>query len=298
MPIEIHCPNCKRKYAVIEEYIGRSVVCANVTCESRFIATVEKMQDDEAVAAEFFEVTNDPVSFNPIEPVKLFQPTRPSTGSADDQADHESASSEENEGFHAALDTPHVSGAHPVTADPMNVKETTLETPQVSDTPQSPLQEAVDLEFKTDLELDATKRSKNQFWGMAKKVLGDASTHVSNAGVAVSSKAASFGSSGVAKATEVGKQTFIAANAAIDASGAKETIKATASVVSGKLDEVSGKRLVELLEKKLAIQDSYNDILATRLAEALDRIKALEDRVDRFITESLTAKTSASEIQR
>ena len=68
--------------------------------------------------------------------------------------------------------------------------------------------------------------------------------------------------------------------------------------MSGKLDEVSGKRLVELLEKKLAIQDSYNDILATRLAEALDRIKALEDRVDRFITESLTAKTIESEIQR
>ena len=50
--------------------------------------------------------------------------------------------------------------------------------------------------------------------------------------------------------------------------------------MAGKLDEVSGKRLVELLEQKLRVQDSYNDVLATRLADAIERISILEDRLN------------------
>ena len=46
-----------------------------------------------------------------------------------------------------------------------------------------------------------------------------------------------------------------------------------------KLDQITGKRLLELLEEKLEIQDAYNDILATRLAEALERIAKLEARI-------------------
>ena len=130
---------------------------------------------------------------------------------------------------------------------------------------------------------------------MAKKVLGDASTQVSNAGIAVTYKAASYGSTGIAKATEVGRQTFNSANSAIDSSGVKDAVKATASVVSGKLDEVSGKRLVELLEKKLQIQDSYNDILATRLAEALDRIAVLENRLNKLASESAVTEIPTAE---
>jgi len=44
---------------------------------------------------------------------------------------------------------------------------------------------------------------------------------------------------------------------------------------------VTGKRLVEMLEEKLRLQDEYNDILATRLAEALERIQKLEARLNR-----------------
>jgi hypothetical protein len=126
---------------------------------------------------------------------------------------------------------------------------------------------------------DPIKSSRTQLWGLAHKALGQVSTRVSTSGAAVASKAASLGTSGVAKAAEFGKQTYVAAGNAVEASGASEAIKATAGAVSGKLDEVSGKRLVELLEQKLRIQDSYNDILATRLAEALQRISNLESRI-------------------
>jgi|GEM_PF-6421349 len=122
------------------------------------------------------------------------------------------------------------------------------------------------------------------FWGMAKKALGDASSRVTNTGSAVASKAASLGTSGVAKVAVYGHQTIVGAGNAVEASGARQAITATASVVSEKLDEVSGKRLVELLEKKLQIQDSYNNILATRLAEAIVRISVLEERVNQLIS--------------
>ena len=62
--------------------------------------------------------------------------------------------------------------------------------------------------------------------------------------------------------------------------GAKKAIKNTTGAVVGKLDQVTGKRLLELLEEKLQIQDAYNDILATRLAEALERIAMLEAKIE------------------
>lgn len=65
----------------------------------------------------------------------------------------------------------------------------------------------------------------------------------------------------------------------LDQRGAKKAIKDTTGAVVEKLDQVTGKRLVELLEAKLRAQDEYNDILATRLAEALDRISKLEARI-------------------
>jgi len=62
--------------------------------------------------------------------------------------------------------------------------------------------------------------------------------------------------------------------------GAKKTIKETTGAVVGKLDQVTGKKLVEMLETRLKVQDEYNDILATRLAEALERIAKLEARFE------------------
>jgi hypothetical protein len=156
------------------------------------------------------------------------------------------------------------------------VPEQTLDSPEV-DLEQQSLQ-PVDGELITS----QSETNRKPFWGIAKKALGDASSRVTNTGTAVVSKAASLGTSGVTKVAELGHQTIVGAGNAVEASGAKQAIKATATAVSEKLDEVSGKRLVELLEKKLQIQDSYNDILATRLAEALARISILEARVNQL----------------
>ena len=65
----------------------------------------------------------------------------------------------------------------------------------------------------------------------------------------------------------------------LDQRGVKQAVGKAAVAVSDKLDQVTGKQLVELLEAKLRRQDEYNDILATRLAEALNRIAALEARI-------------------
>jgi hypothetical protein len=246
MPVEICCPNCARKYIVTAEHIGRKVVCADTACGTRFIATIEQSLEDQSDTLLQLEATDNTVVVKNFEPIFANQRTVTSAELVNDQPD---------------LGTAFSQGQNPETTF---TEVTNLE-----------LDGAQGQVSNLDVALEPSGRTPKPFWGIAKKVLTDASAHVSSKSVAATSKAVSLGSSGVAKATEIGKQTFVAANSAIDSSGAKEAIKATASVVSGKLDEVSGKRLVELLEKKLRIQDSYNDILATRLAEALDRIKTL-----------------------
>jgi hypothetical protein len=138
------------------------------------------------------------------------------------------------------------------------------------------------------------------------ETLAEASMQASSAGGTLAAKAAVLGTSGAAKTAEISKQTLGVASdvtlAAIETSkqaysgsklesavkyldgeldqrGAKKAVKDTAEAVVGKLDQVTGKRLIELLEAKLKIQDTYNDVLATRLAEALERIARLEARV-------------------
>jgi len=46
------------------------------------------------------------------------------------------------------------------------------------------------------------------------------------------------------------------------------------------LDSISGKAMYELVRERLELQDRYNDLLATKLQEALDRIERLEARLD------------------
>ena len=162
--------------------------------------------------------------------------------------------------------------------------------------------------------------SRKPFWGKTREALSNASTRVSTTGVALASKAASLGNLGAAKTAELGKQTYAAAGSAVEVGkqayvgsglatavnyvdgqleelGAKQAIRSTAGAVVGKLDEVTGKRLVELLEKKLQKQDTYNDILATRLAEALERILALENRIDELTSRTEVAPNSTTEVR-
>ena len=63
---------------------------------------------------------------------------------------------------------------------------------------------------------------------------------------------------------------------------AKEIIETAVKVpgrVSDQFDILTGKKILEEVQKRLANQDKYNDVLATKLVEALERIKILEHRL-------------------
>ena len=62
-------------------------------------------------------------------------------------------------------------------------------------------------------------------------------------------------------------------------SGAKGKVDALQSQISGKLDEISGQAMYQLVQERLAEQDRFNDLLATKLHEALERISELEKRL-------------------
>jgi hypothetical protein len=145
--------------------------------------------------------------------------------------------------------------------------------------------------------LDAASKNRTSAWKKVAGTFGDAAE--------IARKAAALGQSGAERSAELGKRALTAASdtargvtsaatsagsslgsaasyldAQLDEHGVKQAIGVTAGAAIGKLDEVTGKRLVELLEEKLRIQDLYNDVLATRLAEALERISKLEARLD------------------
>ena len=143
--------------------------------------------------------------------------------------------------------------------------------------------------------LPAKRRTEPSFLAKAKKAINSVSSQASTAGGTLASKAATLGASGAGKATEVARgaadigksaysgskleSTISFVDGELDQRGIKKAVTETAGAVVDKLDELTGKRLVELFEKRLKLQDEYNDILATRLAEALERISNLEARL-------------------
>ncbi|HEY4311445.1 MAG TPA: hypothetical protein VGN12_18495 [Pirellulales bacterium] len=153
--------------------------------------------------------------------------------------------------------------------------------------------------------LDTQTASSESIWAKAKERFSGVSSQVTNAGTLAAAKAAQIGTPVIAKAVAVGTQTYgvtiETARGALESGrqvyedsklesavnfidgeleqrGAKQAFVSTAGAVVDKLDQVTGKRLLELLEERLRRQDAYNDILATRLAEALERIAKLEAR--------------------
>ena len=55
-------------------------------------------------------------------------------------------------------------------------------------------------------------------------------------------------------------------------SGTKGKVDAAQSQISGKLDESSGQAIYQLVQERLAEQERFNDLIATKLHEALERI--------------------------
>ena len=59
-------------------------------------------------------------------------------------------------------------------------------------------------------------------------------------------------------------------------SGVGAATKVVTQTTSDVLDTVSGQKILDLMEERNALQDKYNDILATKLEDALRRIELLE----------------------
>ena len=53
-------------------------------------------------------------------------------------------------------------------------------------------------------------------------------------------------------------------------------VKTTAGKVNSSLDTVSGAKLLAEVREMVSLQEKYNDVLATKLEEALQRIQVLE----------------------
>ena len=62
-------------------------------------------------------------------------------------------------------------------------------------------------------------------------------------------------------------------------SGAKGKVDVVRTQIFGKLDEISGQAMYQLVQEHLAEQERFNDLIATKLHEALERISELEKRL-------------------
>jgi len=132
--------------------------------------------------------------------------------------------------------------------------------------------------------------------GRAANVIAGAAGQIGGLGEALTEKVTDLASSGAAFVTDtasaaVDVSTDAYAGSRLEAAvnymgdgleerGVFSAIAAATEAVGDKVGQVTGARLVEMLEEKLRLQDQYNDLLATRLAEALDRIAKLEGRLN------------------
>src|SRR5687768_12196347 len=64
-----------------------------------------------------------------------------------------------------------------------------------------------------------------------------------------------------------------------DRTGMTSAARTVAGATGDALDTVTGKRILALVEERLDLQARYNDVLASKLEEALHRIRALEAEV-------------------
>jgi hypothetical protein len=70
-------------------------------------------------------------------------------------------------------------------------------------------------------------------------------------------------------------------NQVLEQSGVKSKVEQLANATGDSLDTISGVKILKLVEERLALQAKYNDILATKLDEALNRIRQLEEQTSK-----------------
>jgi len=100
---------------------------------------------------------------------------------------------------------------------------------------------------------------------------------VASAGSLVSKATEQSGQVASSATTAAGQMASSATAAAGQMLGkASESAKTAADSVGEGFDVVSGKKILDLVEQRLELQARYNDVLATKLQEALQRIDVLE----------------------
>ena len=65
----------------------------------------------------------------------------------------------------------------------------------------------------------------------------------------------------------------------LDESGVSDRAQEFSDIAGDSFDKVSGKSILDLVEKRLDLQSEYNDVLASKLDEALTRIEKLEAQI-------------------
>jgi hypothetical protein len=87
---------------------------------------------------------------------------------------------------------------------------------------------------------------------------------------------AGFETSSLKQSVDRAMQT---AKQALDDSGATAVTSKVYETTQDHLDAVTGAKILRLVEERLEIQARYNDILATKLHEALQRLEAIEQKL-------------------
>ncbi len=65
----------------------------------------------------------------------------------------------------------------------------------------------------------------------------------------------------------------------LDEKGVTKKLASVAKTADEHLDVLSGQKILKQVEETLLLQEKYNDILATKLDEAISKIAELEERV-------------------
>lgn len=85
----------------------------------------------------------------------------------------------------------------------------------------------------------------------------------------------------VISAGETVRQKTAGAAGAVQRSRAGQTVSSASKRASEHFDTLSGAAILRLVEERLEVQARYNDLLATKLDEALRRIETLERQLHR-----------------
>lgn len=83
------------------------------------------------------------------------------------------------------------------------------------------------------------------------------------------------------KLKEITKEKAKKAKNFLDEKGVTSKIKTASEFTGEQLDILSGSKALKLVEERLVLQERYNDILATKLDEALSRIEDLEMKLNK-----------------